>query len=242
MARVPGANPGTPSWPLPYGPLPVPQLAPPIWTLASEDLAVFTLGRLLVTPENHLAEVVRSKPGKPVHMGKCHIPPHFGPFWAYLCTLPQGDELLVEPLVKSLFGPKSASPNEFLVRTPPPPIACFRQYICVFHLIWFWVPGPPKFCQLPQSRGNGLILAAFCDERTLVHKHLQLAEQKLALAQQLLMAIVNEPSPFAKNDYHAIALPPSHESVLVHEYGLCSLGIRMWSLVKACSQGERWLG
>ena len=28
---------------------------------------------------NHLAEVVRSKPGRPVYVGKRHIPPHFGP-------------------------------------------------------------------------------------------------------------------------------------------------------------------
>ena len=49
----------------------------------------------LVAPKNHLAEVVRSKPGGPVYMGKRHIPPHFGPFWAYSRTLPQGVELLV---------------------------------------------------------------------------------------------------------------------------------------------------
>ena len=50
--------------------------------------------------KNHLAEVVRSKPGRPVHMGKRHI-----------------------PLVKSLFCPKSASPNEFWsgpLQNPPP--------------------------------------------------------------------------------------------------------------------------
>ena len=30
-----------------------------------------------------------------VYRGKRHIPPHFGPFWAYLRTLPLGVELLV---------------------------------------------------------------------------------------------------------------------------------------------------
>ena len=30
-----------------------------------------------------------------VYWGKHHIPPHFGPFWAYSRTLPQGVELLV---------------------------------------------------------------------------------------------------------------------------------------------------
>ena len=30
-----------------------------------------------------------------VYRGKRHIPPHFGPFWAYSGTLPQGVELLV---------------------------------------------------------------------------------------------------------------------------------------------------
>ena len=30
-----------------------------------------------------------------VYRGKHHIPPHFGPFWAYSCTLPQEVELLV---------------------------------------------------------------------------------------------------------------------------------------------------
>ena len=29
------------------------------------------------------------------YTGKRHIPPHFGPFWAYSRTLPQGVELLV---------------------------------------------------------------------------------------------------------------------------------------------------
>ena len=30
-----------------------------------------------------------------VYRGKRHIPPHFGPFWVYSRTLPQGVELLV---------------------------------------------------------------------------------------------------------------------------------------------------
>ena len=37
---------------------------------------------------NHLAEAVRSKPGRPVYRGKRHITPHFGPFCAYSRTLP----------------------------------------------------------------------------------------------------------------------------------------------------------
>ena len=70
---------------------------------------------------NHLAEVVGSKPRRPVYRGKYHIPPLLGPFWVYSRTLPQGVELLVEPLVKSFFCPINASPKEFLVRTPPDP-------------------------------------------------------------------------------------------------------------------------
>ena len=55
-----------------------------------------------------------------VYRGKRHTPPpHFGPLWAYLRTLPQGVELLVYPLVNSLFCPINTSPNEFLVRDPP---------------------------------------------------------------------------------------------------------------------------
>ena len=34
-----------------------------------------------ISSDNHLAEVVRSKPGRPVYRGKLHIPPHF---WAFL--------------------------------------------------------------------------------------------------------------------------------------------------------------
>ena len=45
--------------------------------------------------ENHLTEVVRSKPRRPSYRGKHCIPPLFGPFWAYSRTLPQGVELLV---------------------------------------------------------------------------------------------------------------------------------------------------
>ena len=56
-----------------------------------------------------------------VYMGKTPHTPPFWPFWAYSRTLPQVVELLVEPLVKSLFCPINASPNEILVRTPPPP-------------------------------------------------------------------------------------------------------------------------
>ena len=55
---------------------------------------------------DHLAEVVRSKPVRRIY-GKA---PHTAPFWAYSRTL-----------VKSLFCPINASPNEFLVRTPPSP-------------------------------------------------------------------------------------------------------------------------
>ena len=54
-------------------------------------------------------------------MGKRHISPHFGPFWAYLRTPPQGVELLVWPIVTSLFCPKNASSPEFLGWTPLDP-------------------------------------------------------------------------------------------------------------------------
>ena len=78
--------------------------------------AVFHSGQL----KNHLAEVVRSKPSRRIYGKTPHTPP-FWPFWAYSRTLPQGVELLVQPLVKSLFCPINASPNEFLVRTPLDP-------------------------------------------------------------------------------------------------------------------------
>ena len=54
-------------------------------------------------------------------MGKTPHTRPFWPFWAYSRTLPQGVELLVQPLVKSLFCPINASPNEFFVRTPGDP-------------------------------------------------------------------------------------------------------------------------
>ena len=73
-------------------------------------------GGQIETP-NHLAEVVGSKPGRRIYGENATYPP----FWAYSRTLPQGVELLVQPLVKSLFCPINASPNEFLVRTPPDP-------------------------------------------------------------------------------------------------------------------------
>ena len=41
--------------------------------------------------ENHLAEVVRSKPGRRIYGENATYPP----FWAYSRTLPQGVELLV---------------------------------------------------------------------------------------------------------------------------------------------------
>ena len=43
---------------------------------------------------NHLAEVVRSKPGRRIYGKTPHTPP-FWPFWGYSRTLPQGVELLV---------------------------------------------------------------------------------------------------------------------------------------------------
>ena len=80
MAGVLGPNSG-----FAQSPLPPP---PPRWPLASEDLAVFTLGRLFS------AEVVKSKPRRPVSRGK-RPPPHFGPFQAYPRTLPLEVEMLV---------------------------------------------------------------------------------------------------------------------------------------------------
>ena len=52
---------------------------------------------------------------------KRHIPPIFGLFGPIRVPYPKGFGLLVKPLVKSLFCPINASPNEFLVRTPPNP-------------------------------------------------------------------------------------------------------------------------
>ena len=49
------------------------------------------------------------------------MPPPFGPSWVWSRTLTQGVELLVSPLLKSLFCPINASPNEFLVPIPPNP-------------------------------------------------------------------------------------------------------------------------
>ena len=65
--------------------------------------------------ENHLAKVVGSKPCRPTFLGerRIHHPPLFGPIPV---PYPQGVELLI---VKSLFCPINASPNELLV--PPPP-------------------------------------------------------------------------------------------------------------------------
>ena len=51
-----------------------------------------------VESPNHLTEVVRSKPGGPVYLGKRHIPPRFGPFWAYSCTYLKGLNCLFDPL------------------------------------------------------------------------------------------------------------------------------------------------
>ena len=75
------ATPGHPHPPSPHGPLPVRTSPFSRWF------------GCLVTLANHLAEVVRSKPGRPVYMGKRHT--HFGPFWAYSRTLPPLVELLV---------------------------------------------------------------------------------------------------------------------------------------------------
>ena len=75
-----------------------------------------------VKRKNHLAEVVRSKPGRPAYRGKHRIP-LFWPLFTY--PTPRGS--IVGPcktLVKSLFCPINASPNEFLVQTllEPPPL------------------------------------------------------------------------------------------------------------------------
>ena len=52
--------------------------------------AVFHSGQ--VKNGSHLAEVVRSKPGRQAYIGENATYP---PFWAYSRTLPQGVELLV---------------------------------------------------------------------------------------------------------------------------------------------------
>ena len=53
----------------------------------------FTPGssKIEVFESNHLAEVVRSKPGRRIYGENATYPP----FWAYSRTLPQGVELLV---------------------------------------------------------------------------------------------------------------------------------------------------
>ena len=69
----------------------------------------------LVTLENHLAEVVRSKPGRPTYRGKNHIPPLFGPIGVpYL----KGLNCLFTPLQNLFFCPINAPPNEFWVWDP----------------------------------------------------------------------------------------------------------------------------
>ena len=42
-----------------------------------------------------------------VYKGKRHIPPHFGPFWAYSRTVPQRIELLVYVFLLSLALPRA---------------------------------------------------------------------------------------------------------------------------------------
>ena len=77
---------------------------PPLRTLliALEILVQWVLTRKLRARDssmncclNDLAEVVRSKPIRPVSRGKRHKTPHFGPFWAYSRTLPQGVDFFV---------------------------------------------------------------------------------------------------------------------------------------------------
>ena len=69
-----------------------------------------------MAPENHLAEVVRSNPGRPAKRGKHHIPPLL-----CLCTLPRGGELFV-----------NTSPNEFLGLDPPKPPPLETHFLAFF--------------------------------------------------------------------------------------------------------------
>ena len=78
-SRVP--TPGTPSRPPP----------PPIWPLASEYFAVFKLGRLFSDTRQRLLD--QSQAG-PYISETATCPPHFGAFWVYSRTPPQG----VDPL------------------------------------------------------------------------------------------------------------------------------------------------
>ena len=80
MAGVPGPNSGYPrSPPPPYGPLLVRTQPFSRWIRLFSDtceISKITSQRLLD----------QSQAG--VYRGKRHIPPHFGPFWAYSRTLP----------------------------------------------------------------------------------------------------------------------------------------------------------
>ena len=85
MAGVLGPNSGYPQSP-----------PPPIWPLASEDLAVFRLVRLFCGTWKITSQTLSDQShAGPYIWENAAIPPHFGPFWAYSRTLPQGVELLV---------------------------------------------------------------------------------------------------------------------------------------------------
>ena len=62
----------------------------------------------------------------------------YPPFRVYspIPTRPQGMELLVQPLVKSLFCPINPSPNEFLVGTPLAPPPPPQTHTLETHFFW----------------------------------------------------------------------------------------------------------
>ena len=55
----------------------------------------FTLGSSKIEASEITSQRLLDQSQAGVYRGKRHVPPHFGPFWAYSCTLPQGVELLV---------------------------------------------------------------------------------------------------------------------------------------------------
>ena len=94
---APGGGGGGGRMPISQPPLPSLSTVPGGWGVA---LPAVPGGRGVEpnTPNmwgNHLAEVVRSKPRRPVHRGKRHIAPHFGPIRV---PYPKGLNRLFNPL------------------------------------------------------------------------------------------------------------------------------------------------
>ena len=71
----------------------------------------------LVAPENHLAEVVRSKPRKPVYRANRHIPTLLGLFGDIRVPYLKGLNCLFHPLQHHFFCPINTSPNHPTLQT-----------------------------------------------------------------------------------------------------------------------------